>query len=81
MVNLTNNSFKQSSCMSNGSSANSAHNNSQLVLNLENVLYIEDRLSTMSELLKVIQSPPSAASIQACTSIIELCEDWWEALR
>ncbi|TNV84989.1 hypothetical protein FGO68_gene2181 [Halteria grandinella] len=83
MVNLTNNSFKLSSCISGSSSGNnSTQQASQLVLNLENVLYIEDRLSTMCELLKVIQAPSAnPTSQQACTSIIELCEDWWEALR
>lgn len=36
----------------------------------------------MSELLKVIQAPnTNPTSNQACSSIIELCEDWWEALR
>ena len=52
-------------------------------LNLENVLYVEDRLSSINDLLKAIL--PSSASVienqNTSMGIIELCEDWWEILR
>ncbi|CDW88680.1 UNKNOWN [Stylonychia lemnae] len=47
----------------------------QVMINLENVLFIEDRIFLMNEKLK------SANYLEESQKIIELCEDWWELLR
>ena len=46
-----------------------------LQINLENVLFVEDRISLMHDKLK---SPGFA---EEGGRIVELCEDWWEILR
>jgi len=45
------------------------------MINLENVLFIEDRIHLMYEKLK------SPNYIEESQKVIELCEDWWELLR
>jgi len=45
------------------------------MINLENVLFIEDRIFLMYEKLK------SQNYLDESQKIIELCEDWWELLR
>eukprot|EP00347_Sterkiella_histriomuscorum_P008362 403345391 len=47
----------------------------QVMLNLENVLFIEDRLHLVYERLR------SNNYLEETFKIIELCEDWWELLR
>ena len=44
-------------------------------LNLENVLFIEDRIYAMLDKLKKSNHNDEQGTI------IELCEDWWEMLR
>ena len=45
------------------------------MLNLENVLFIEEKLSMISEKLKKVKHEAESSAI------IELCEDWWEMVR
>jgi hypothetical protein len=45
---------------------------------------VEDRLSSINDLLKAILPGAAASGIEnqnTSMAIIELCEDWWEILR
>lgn len=45
------------------------------MINLENVLFLEEKVSSLSEKLK------KANHSEEQGAIIEICEDWWEMLR
>jgi len=45
------------------------------MINLENVLLVEDRISLMHDKLK------SPNYMEEGARVVELCEDWWEILR